>query len=69
MEYALAHPYLTFVLGVIFIRSTAYLLHWPFRFAIYWLRHRSIMVYGWPPDHLDADGDVVKKVQSERPSV
>ena len=27
----------------------------PFRF---WFRSRNIQAHGWPPDHLDADGDI-----------
>lgn len=52
-----------------FIQWCALWLIWPPLMAIYalaatpfrswnrWLRHKNITAQGWPPAHLDADGD------------
>ena len=55
--WALAHPWLTFFLVLAALRVC-----WmPFLIINRILRHRNIMARGWPPEHLDADGDVVKR--------
>ena len=33
----------------------------PFILVNRWIRHRNIVAKGWPPAHLDADGDPIKK--------
>jgi hypothetical protein len=55
--FAEQHPFLSFcVIWVI-----CGLLLAPFRLANRWIRHRNIKAQGWPPSHLDADGDLLKK--------
>lgn len=61
MEYALAHPFFTFILALVLVLLVFQLLMTPFRVVNRWLRHKNIVARGWPPEHLDADGDVVKK--------
>lgn len=29
----------------------------PFKLVRRWIRHRDISAWGWPPEHIDADGD------------
>ena len=31
---------------------------WPFRLVNRWIRHQNIKARGWPPEYLDADGDL-----------
>jgi hypothetical protein len=47
------HPVLTFFLALI----AANVAVWPFRLVNRWIRHRNVVAQGWPPFHLDADGD------------
>lgn len=47
------HPYLTFFLALILGNIITY----PFKLVNRWIRHRNIIAAGWPPFHLDADGD------------
>lgn len=51
------HPVLTFFLACIAASAFGY----PFRLANRWIRHRNIVAQGWPPAHLDADGDPIEK--------
>lgn len=54
-----ASPYLTFLLGV------ATLLTVPHVTFLCWnrlIRHLNVRKHGWPPEHLDADGDFKKVV-------
>lgn len=51
------HPILTFFLAMI----AANVLIYPFKLINRWIRHRNIVAAGWPPAHLDGDGDVIKK--------
>lgn len=47
------HPTLTFFL--VFLALQVALA--PFRLVNRWIRHRNIAASGWPPFHLDGDGD------------
>lgn len=49
-----ASPYLTFILGVL---SLLTITHAMFRCWNRLMRHMNIRKHGWPPQHLDADGD------------
>lgn len=60
-EFMGSHPLLTFSLAVV----VGYVLGWPFRLVMYWIRHRNIVAQGWPPIHLDADGDHKSNVNVE----
>lgn len=33
------------------------LIAWPMRLINRCIRHKNIIAAGWPPEHLDADGD------------
>lgn len=33
----------------------------PVKLVNRWIRHRNIIMQGWPPVHVDADGDPVKE--------
>jgi len=52
-KFAGDNPYLTFFLALL----VYHLLAWPFRLVNRWIRHRNIAASGWPPFHLDGDGD------------
>ncbi len=56
-EFMSSSPYLTFFLALIL----AQLVLAPFRLVNRWIRHRNIVAQGWPPAHLDADGDYHEK--------
>lgn len=47
------HPWLTFFLALLAVQ----LVLAPFRLVNRFIRHRNIVAHGWPPEHLDADGD------------
>jgi hypothetical protein len=47
------HPLLAFFLALV----VAHIISFPFRLINMWIRHRNIVAAGWPPAHLDADGD------------
>lgn len=51
------HPFLTFFLAVIVSLLISSVLLAPFRAHRRWLRHLDLQKNGWPPPHLDADGD------------
>lgn len=51
------HPVLTFFLACIAASTVSY----PFKIINRWIRHRNIVAQGWPPVHLDADGDPIEK--------
>lgn len=56
-QFAGQHPLLTVALAYV-----AYLIFFqPFRLANRWIRSRNIKNSGWPPAHLDADGDPLKE--------
>ena len=48
------HPLLAFCALLI----VGQLATWPFRLVNRLIRHLNIKAAGWPPEHLDADGDV-----------
>lgn len=52
-EFMSNSPWLTFFLALIVANA----LTWPFRLVNRWIRHRNIVARGWPPFHLDGDGD------------
>jgi hypothetical protein len=47
------HPVFVFLLAWLL----CWTMSWPFRLVNRWIRHRNIAAKGWPPFHLDADGD------------
>lgn len=55
------HPFLTFIA----LMMVAQVLWYPFRIINRWIRHRNIVARGWPPEHLDADGDFKPKPEPE----
>ena len=65
LAFAGEHP----ILGVIFGMIFASIIGIPFRFvgAIHKraIRSRDIRAVGWPPPHLDADGDFQKQSSSK----
>jgi hypothetical protein len=56
-QFAGSHPLLTFALACCVVQVISY----PFRLVNRFVRARNIKNAGWPPEHLDADGDTVKK--------
>jgi hypothetical protein len=52
-EFMGEHPWLTFFLALIAGNVVTY----PFKLVNRWIRHRNIVARGWPPFHLDGDGD------------
>lgn len=59
-----------YVLSFFLLMSTLWtadkVLSWPFRLINRWIRHRNIVAHGWPPDHLDADGDFKPEPKHDR---
>jgi hypothetical protein len=55
-RFAGAHPFLTVVLAFIALDAFVY----PFKIVNRWIRSRNIKNAGWPPAHLDADGDRIE---------
>jgi hypothetical protein len=53
-DLAKSNPWLAFFLAWMAV----WLLALPFKLVNRWIRHRNITASGWPPPHLDADGDV-----------
>lgn len=53
-QFASNSPWLAFFLAWIFMYGC---IGCPFRALNRWIRHRNIVVRGWPPEHLNADGD------------
>ena len=52
------HPILTFLLAYMLINGTVIIVALPFRAM-------NIRKHGWPPEHLDADGDYKKPKAEE----
>lgn len=52
------HPWLTFFLAWLFISGC---IEYPLKIINRLIRHRNIVARGWPPAHLDADGDWKKE--------
>lgn len=61
-QFAGEHPFLTFCLAWLLL--TAF-VEMPLKVVNRWIRHRNIIVAGWPPAHLDADGDWKPKESTE----
>lgn len=57
-EYALAHPWLTLLLALCFLQGAVILGNRV-------LRSINVALRGWPPAHLDADGDWKAEEESE----
>jgi hypothetical protein len=57
-EFAMAHPFLTFFIVYAAIHTA--MICWSRLF-----RHLNIRAQGWPPSHLDADGDFLKEKDDE----
>ena len=56
LEFAGNHPWLA-----AWVAYLAFLVAvWPFRLVNRCIRHANIKAQGWPPAHLDADGDAIK---------
>lgn len=51
------HPILTFALACCATGLVKAPFTMIFRMWNRWLRHRDIKAHGWPPPHLNADGD------------
>ena len=60
-QFAGEHPFLTFLLALLIVEAFVY----PFKILNRYFRSRNIKNAGWPPSHLDADGDVIKKEERE----
>jgi hypothetical protein len=58
-------PFALFLLLLAAILIVGNLLAWPFRLANRVVRHLNIRKAGWPPEHLDADGDYKRKEEAE----
>jgi len=75
LAFATAHPWLfsfSFtVLGclsvVVFYLLVNRLLYWLFKVTNHFLRMLNILFRGWPPPHLDADGDVFVSLVQDQP--
>ena len=61
ITFASGSPWLAFFLACLVLWFVAQLLLAPFNLVFRcwnrWLRSRNIAARGWPPAHLDADGD------------
>lgn len=55
--FATASPWLAFFLVIGGLMTLEGVLLMPLRAWKLWVRHRNIAAQGWPPEHLDADGD------------
>lgn len=55
--FASANGWLTFFLFWIVGWVITVIVSQPFRIFNRWMRSRNIAARGWPPEHLDADGD------------
>jgi len=55
------HPTYTFFLGIWVVIVISY----PVRLVNRVIRHANVRTKGWPPPHLDADGDFKRKPESE----
>lgn len=53
-EFMSNSPFLSFFLAVFFVLP---ILSLPFKLINRLIRHCNIRAKGWPPSHLDADGD------------
>ena len=51
------HPFLFIVVLVLALSGLGQLIALPFKVVNRFLRHLNIRRAGWPPTHLDADGD------------
>lgn len=51
------YPFGMFFLASVTLFMTERILALPWRIVNRWIRHRNIIAKGWPPEHLDADGD------------
>lgn len=56
-EFMSGSPYLTFFLALILAGVVKTAIRTPFHFWNRYWRSRNIRERGWPPSHLDADGD------------
>lgn len=56
-EFAQSSPYLTFWLALAMVCGAVSLATYPLKLVNRWIRHRNIVSKGWPPEHLDGDGD------------
>ncbi len=60
-----AYPLGMFVVFAITLFATERIVSWPFRLVNRYLRSRNIAARGWPPEYLDADGDLKKEPEVE----
>jgi hypothetical protein len=60
-EFAIQNPGSTLV--IIFV--LAWVASRPFWLLQLWIRARNIRAHGWPPAHLDADGDRHSRSENE----
>jgi hypothetical protein len=65
MTFSMAHPWLfALVLCPLVATVLVTLLRMPFLCWNRYLRSRNIKTQGWPPEHLDADGDSIHPVDT-----
>ena len=60
-EWALAHPWLTFFLILSAMGYASASVARAFQVVNRTIRHLSIRKAGWPPPHVDADGDALPR--------
>ncbi len=53
-EFMVQNPFVTLLIVWVVLHFT---IGVPLRLINRWIRHRNIVARGWPPAHLDADGD------------
>lgn len=56
-EFAIASPWLAFIAICAIYYTLKWIIFAPFRMVNRICRSRNIVARGWPPPHLDADGD------------
>lgn len=62
-KFASDSPFLTFFFAWLILANC---VGYPLKIINRWIRHRNIAVAGWPPEHLDADGDPIKNSGEEK---
>ena len=56
-EFIADHYFYTFLLGIFYLFVAGQVLQFVLNFWNRFLRHLSVRKHGWPPGHLDTDGD------------
>lgn len=60
-EVANNHPICVTIVLLVAMLLLTQIVFVPFRIANRYIRHKNIVARGWPPEHLDADGDAIEK--------